>query len=91
MNLTLHNPHSVLAVLETRPRDVLQLSLPAASAQANADPSDPWVKVARLARDYKIPMQAPVKGGGGGGQRSTSGPPKGDVGGRQGFASALIK
>ncbi len=51
MNLTLRNPHSVLAALQSRPKDVLDIVLP--SANLGSD----WEKVAQLAREKKIPIK----------------------------------
>src|SRR5437763_1547370 len=48
VSLELRNPHSVLAVLETRPKDVLQLNIP---SQAHAG----WETVADLAKKKGIP------------------------------------
>ena len=44
----LRNPHSVIAVLETRPKDVLEVTLPTQSS------SDDWEKVANLARNAGV-------------------------------------
>ncbi|MEO5971063.1 MAG: 23S rRNA (guanosine(2251)-2'-O)-methyltransferase RlmB [Bdellovibrionia bacterium] len=63
MPLVLKNPHSVLAVLETRPQDVLQVTVPPKAS------NEFWEKVARQAKDLRIPVVssgqkgAPQKGG----------------------------
>ena len=48
MSLTLRNPHSVLAVLETRPHDVLDIGLPAGR------PSRNWDRVVQMAASCRI-------------------------------------
>lgn len=48
MPYLLRNPHSVIAVLETRPKDVVEITLPAQSL------SDPWESVAKLARQAGV-------------------------------------
>jgi 23S rRNA (guanosine2251-2'-O)-methyltransferase len=50
MSLVLKNPHSVLAVLETRPQDVLQIVLPQKGSH------EFWEKVARVAKEKRIPV-----------------------------------
>ncbi|MGH7199267.1 MAG: 23S rRNA (guanosine(2251)-2'-O)-methyltransferase RlmB, partial [Planctomycetaceae bacterium] len=47
--LQLHNPHSVLAVFETRPQDVLEVRL-------SSRPSAAWNDVAELARRHRVPV-----------------------------------
>ncbi len=46
--LILRNPHSVLAVLETRPKDVIQVNIPPKFS------NDVWARVAKVARDRQI-------------------------------------
>lgn len=60
MNLTLKNPHSVLAALQNRPKEVLQLFLPSDSASGAA--KGPWERVEALAKRHGVPVK---KGGGG--------------------------
>jgi hypothetical protein len=62
MSLTLRNPHSVLAVLDTRPKDVIDIVLPPKAS------NDYWEQVAKKARDHKVPVltgqprsQKPIK------------------------------
>jgi 23S rRNA (guanosine2251-2'-O)-methyltransferase len=57
MALQLRNPHSVLAALETRPQDVLQITAPPDSSH------EAWSKVLQLARAKGVKIQS---GGGGG-------------------------
>jgi len=93
MPVQIRNPHSVLAALQTRPKDVLQITLP------KGDPTegnDAWAQVARLARDKGVQLSS---GGGGGGPRGPeprrggkSGPsPRGEEGGRFGVAEATVR
>lgn len=51
MSLTLRNPHSVLAALQTRPEDVFEVLL------APGTPSPKWSEVAELARSHSIPIR----------------------------------
>lgn len=51
MSLILKNPHSVLAALQTRPHDVVDVRLPAGK------PSPAWSEVADLARQHEIPIR----------------------------------
>lgn len=57
--LTLKNPHSVLAALERRPKDVLQLSLPSDASSQLA--KGPWERVEALAKKNGVSIK---KGGG---------------------------
>jgi 23S rRNA (guanosine2251-2'-O)-methyltransferase len=68
MALKIHNPHSVLAALQTRPQDVFEIVLPGG---ANTD-GDAWGKVADLARAKRVQVHSSLRGGpskGGGGSR----------------------
>lgn len=49
--LQLHNPHSVLAVFETRPHDVVDLRLP-----SHKQPSPGWEDVERMATLHRVPI-----------------------------------
>ena len=51
MSLLLKNPHSVLAALETRPHDVVDIRLPAGK------PSPAWGDVIELAKQHEIPIR----------------------------------
>jgi 23S rRNA (guanosine2251-2'-O)-methyltransferase len=51
MTLVLKNPHSVLAVLQTRPQDVIDLRLPVGK------PSPAWSDVLALAQQHEIPVR----------------------------------
>lgn len=58
MSLTLRNPNSVLAALQTRPEDVFEVRL------APGEPSPKWSEVAELARKHSLPIRtnlAPVE------------------------------
>jgi 23S rRNA (guanosine2251-2'-O)-methyltransferase len=71
MPLLLRNPHSVLAVLETRPKDVLEIILPTkGSPHGTGGLGDAWDRVAQKAREFKIPVNVrtqkpmrPARGG----------------------------
>lgn len=63
--LLLRNPHSVLAVLATRPEDVLEIRIPAKGA------TEGWERVAKLAKDKRIPVSTPAGPGAGAAPRST--------------------
>lgn len=52
MSLIVRNPHSVLAALQTRPQDVLKVTLPRAAQQQEG-----WARVLNLARQKKVPIQ----------------------------------
>lgn len=51
MTLSLHNPHSVLAALEVRPHDVLEVRVPPGK------PSPAWAEVVAAARARQIPVR----------------------------------
>ena len=57
MSVTLKNPHSILAVLETRPKDILQLNLPAHSSDGI------WAQVEQKAKAQGIRSSGGAKGG----------------------------
>ncbi len=80
MPLSLRNPHSVIAALETRPKDVLEVVLP------SKHPTDAWEKVIRLAQECRIP----VKTGGGGKSKASRGSSDFESP-RMGTAEALIR
>jgi 23S rRNA (guanosine2251-2'-O)-methyltransferase len=50
VSLTLHNPHSVLAALDARPKDVVEVRL------GSRNPSAAWSEVADRARTHRIPV-----------------------------------
>lgn len=65
MPLNLRNPHSVLAVLEKRPRDVLEILVPVGllerASGKDADPAqgrDAWLKVVQTAQAMGIKVRA---------------------------------
>ncbi|QDT39659.1 23S rRNA (guanosine(2251)-2'-O)-methyltransferase RlmB [Stratiformator vulcanicus] len=58
MSLTLRNPHSVLAALETRPRDVSAIVLRSGKA------SGAWGDVVALAEQHAIHVRSEGRGGG---------------------------
>lgn len=51
---SLRNPHSILAALQRRPADVLELRINLKGA------SDPWLAVAALAREHQKPVHLPI-------------------------------
>ena len=101
MALHLKNPHSVVAVLETRPEDIRELHLPASLATAargagggsgagKDDGADGWDRVARLAREKGVRPQ------GGAGrdrdrERGSHKPNNLGEGGRFGNAEAVVQ
>jgi len=73
--LTLRNPHAVLAALQKRPQDVTQVQV-----SKTAGPEDPWARVAKIAKDHRIPLHS---GGGAARDRGPRGRDRdGDEGGR---------
>jgi 23S rRNA (guanosine2251-2'-O)-methyltransferase len=59
MSLLLRNPHSVLAVLQNRPQDVLGITIPpkAMSEGSPLGSKDAWDKVVRLAEKHHVKVQ----------------------------------
>ena len=51
---SLRNPHSILAALQRRPADVLEVRVNLKGA------SDPWLAVASLAREHQKPVHLPL-------------------------------
>lgn len=78
MALTLRNPHSVLAVLRTRPQDIFHIRPP---AQAN----DVWKTVLREASDVGVACRTDEDAG----RRQRGG--RGNQGGREGGGEARIR
>lgn len=76
-SLRLTNPHSVLAVLETRPLDVLEV-------HAGVRSQDAWKTVAEQARRLGITVREPIA-------RSSGGRKPGPDGGRIGSTYALVR
>jgi 23S rRNA (guanosine2251-2'-O)-methyltransferase len=58
MTLHLRNPHSVLAALETRPKDVLKIISPPGALDREGSPKDAWANVIATARAKNIPVVA---------------------------------
>ncbi|MEZ6064979.1 MAG: RNA methyltransferase [Planctomycetaceae bacterium] len=77
--LTLRNPHSVLAAIERRPRDVAEIRL------TRSQPQDAWQRVVEAAAANGIAVH--VQRGGGPGRRV----PRGEEGGRSPSAEALVR
>jgi 23S rRNA (guanosine2251-2'-O)-methyltransferase len=60
MSIQVHNPHSVLAAIETRPEDVVEVAV-SSSAAGN---DDAWERVVEAAKRAKIRVQSGSRGGG---------------------------
>jgi len=81
MPIQIRNPHSVLAVLETRPKDIMDIHVPPKAT------TDAWERVIKAAKDKGIRVSFSAK---------TSEAPRGrgakhDEGGRVGTAEATVK
>jgi 23S rRNA (guanosine2251-2'-O)-methyltransferase len=74
--ITLHNPHSVLAALEHRPKDIQKITV---SSSLKEEGNDAWSKVVTLAKKLNIPVELGNSGG------------RKDSAGRVSVSSALIK
>lgn len=92
----IRNPHSVLAVLQTRPRDVQQIIVPQglAAGSERGGPADAWGKVVQLAKELRVPVSGAPKGqpgkplkGVGRDSRATS---HGEEGGRTSVTEAIV-
>lgn len=89
--ITVRNPHSVIAALETRPEDVVSIQLSAAAIASGGD--DGWKKVEALAKRHKVRITGAPSGqdlrrgntGGKGGGREAP------EGGRTSTAEAQIR
>lgn len=102
MTLQIRNPHSVLAALETRPQDLLQIVVPPGHDRDGASGADAWARVVSAARSHKVQVtqaapareQAPGRerdrGRRGTEHRPAKGGP-GDEGGRLGAAHAVVR
>lgn len=77
MNLELKNPHSVLAAIERRPQDVLEIRI------GGGPPSDAWRRVVEAAAPHGIPVQSGIVRA-----KPTHGRDKGE---RQSVAEAVVK
>jgi 23S rRNA (guanosine2251-2'-O)-methyltransferase len=90
MSITVHNPHSVLAAIQTRPQDVLELVIPSSTAR-----DDAWARVAEAARLKRIQIKS--SGSSSGGSSGSSGGPKnsprrgGESDGRSSAAHGTLK
>lgn len=82
MPLHLKNPHSILAALKTRPRDVGEIRI------FSDRPHGAWADVARMAEEARIPVVRSVERSDSR-RRQKSGPNK--VGGRTGAGEAVVK
>jgi len=85
--ISVRNPHSVLAALESRPEDVVSITIPSSVASGG---DDAWKRVEALARTKRVRMSSAPSGGdarraGKGGGRENP------EGGRTSFAEAQIK
>jgi len=77
-SLKLTNPHSVLAVLQTRPRDVLEVH--ASPARSN----DGWIRVIEESKSFGIPVREPL-------HREHGGRRQNQEGGRVGTTFAVVR
>jgi 23S rRNA (guanosine2251-2'-O)-methyltransferase len=84
MSLRIKNPHSVLAALETRPKDVSQIISPPGGFSSSGEV---WEKVGRLAQQLRIQV---VSGRTGGGKPDRS-PERSEDAGRVSAAEAIVK
>ena len=82
--LELKNPHSVLAALETRSGDVVEIRLGEQSS------SGAWQQVAELARSLGVPVRTGRMGGGGPRKRRDKSGEKSLRGGRTAVATAAV-
>jgi 23S rRNA (guanosine2251-2'-O)-methyltransferase len=86
MPVIVHNPHSILAALQTRPEDVVELVIPSSTGR-----DDAWARVAELAKQKRIQIK------GSGSSSGASGGPKnaprrgGESDGRSSAAHASLK
>jgi 23S rRNA (guanosine2251-2'-O)-methyltransferase len=85
VSIILRNPHSILATLKSRPKDVLTLALPpgGGGGGSHGDDSDTWAQVEALARAAKVPVRIA--------HRSTRPGPNNEGDGRTSGAEASIK
>ncbi|OFZ55117.1 MAG: hypothetical protein A2428_05990 [Bdellovibrionales bacterium RIFOXYC1_FULL_54_43] len=94
MPILIRNPHSVLAVLDARPEDVLQITIPRSLARSPSGSGqqvqrDAWEQVVRIARKHKIQIVEAASGGLNQQRRAaTMGP---FDGGREGAAEASVR
>ncbi len=79
MSLSLQNPHSVLAVLDTRPHDVIDVRI------SSRNPSGSWNDIAERAKQLRIPVSVSRGDNRGRRHERTSDP------GRGGASSATVK
>jgi len=77
-SLKLTNPHSVLAALQTRPQDVLEVH--ASAARSN----EGWLRVLDEARGHRVPIREPL-------HREHGGRRHNDDGGRVGTTFAVVR
>ena len=84
MPLVLKNPHSVLAVLETRPNDVLKVTVPPKAS------NEFWEKIAKQAKDLRIPVTSSSSSSAQKGPRPARGAPQ-EESSRMGSAEATVR
>jgi 23S rRNA (guanosine2251-2'-O)-methyltransferase len=77
VSIHIRNPHSVLAALEVRPQDVLQITVPPALLERETDRElqlgrDAWAKVVQVAREKRVKIVASAGGGSGGQSKGKS-------------------
>ncbi len=82
MTVTLRNPHSVLAALQHRPHDVLEIV-------TTANPSSAWSEVLEQARVHRIPIRTALPSSGS--ERPASGKDRGGKFERQSSSEATVR
>ncbi|HAR43504.1 MAG TPA: 23S rRNA (guanosine(2251)-2'-O)-methyltransferase RlmB [Bdellovibrionales bacterium] len=89
MPIIVKNPHSVLATLAQRPRDIISIQVPRSSGKNTS--GDAWGEVIRLARAQKVPVHeaAPRKERPGNFQQNFK--DESGAGGREGTIEATIR
>jgi len=94
--LRLHNPHSVLAALESRPKDVSEIIVPAGGSGGRGL-GEGWDRVVQLAKENNVrvmtasPKPKFDRGGPGGSRGGEGGRDRADSDGRTGVAEAVIQ
>lgn len=90
--IRLHNPHSVLAAIATRPKEVLEIQV-SSRIEAAEKASDSWSSVLQLARKQGIPIKPASKSPSPDSRRErfSRSNPESDLGGRVSFPQTLLK
>lgn len=93
MPIQIRNPHSVLAALESRPKDVHQVFVPShlAIATERASTGDAWARVVKLAKELKVPVHSIASKSKGMGGVVRQSPRNIDESGRTSVAEAVVQ